>query len=141
MNIKDLVSGQGNVEITATVKEIEEEPKTINKFGRDIRLQNIIIEDDSGAIKLTLWNDDAGRFKVGDKIKLTNGYVKEFKDEKQLTTGKFGKITHAGKGDAKIPTDSSSTMEKPEEAAGISNTSNPDVEEEEVAEEIEEGLI
>ena len=51
-----------------------------------------IFEDDSGTIKLTLWNVDATKFKEGDKIKIINGYVSEFQGEKQLTSGKFGQI-------------------------------------------------
>ena len=91
VNISELNSGQGNVDVEGVIKEVGE-VRTFNKFGRELSVVNAILEDESGNIKLTLWNDDASRFKEGDKVKITNGYVNEFQGEKQLTSGKFGKI-------------------------------------------------
>jgi replication factor A1 len=91
MKISELNIGQGNVEVEGTVKEIGE-AKTFNKFGKDLSVANAMLEDDSGSIKLTLWNDDVDRFKDGDKLKVVNGYVNEFQGEKQLTSGKFGSL-------------------------------------------------
>ena len=91
MKISELNIGQGNVEVEGTVKEIGE-AKTFNKFGKDLSVANAMLEDDSGSIKLTLWNDDVTRFKDGDKLKVVNGYVNEFQGEKQLTSGKFGSL-------------------------------------------------
>ena len=91
MKISELNIGQGNVEVEGTIKEIDE-PKTFNKFGKDLSVANAMLEDDSGSIKLTLWNDDVTRFKNNDKLKVVNGYVNEFQGEKQLTSGKFGSL-------------------------------------------------
>lgn len=91
MKISDLKSGQGKVDITVTVKEIEE-PRTFEKFGRQITVANATVVDDSGEIKMSLWNNDIENVKVGSIVKVTNGYVNEFKGELQLTSGKFGKI-------------------------------------------------
>jgi len=93
--ISELKSGQGRVEIEAEVKSMEE-PRTFNKFGRELKVCNAIISDDSGEIKLTLWNEDIEKVKVGSKVKITNGYVNEFQGEKQLTAGKFGKLETVG---------------------------------------------
>jgi len=107
MKISELKIGQGNVDVEGTIKEIGE-TRTFNKFGRELSVANAILKDDSGSIKLTLWNDDVARFKDGDKIKLTNGYVNEFQGEKQLTSGKFGKIelVEKGSGQSKLTEDS-----------------------------------
>lgn len=91
MNISELRARQGSVNLEAVVKSIEE-PRAFNKFGRDLRVTNAIIEDDSGSIKLTLWNADIDNVHVGDTVRVTNGFVNEFKGENQLTTGKFGKL-------------------------------------------------
>jgi ssDNA-binding replication factor A large subunit len=91
MNINELTPRQGNVEVQGVITELEE-AKTFNKFGKTLTMVNAILEDSSGKVKLTLWNDDAVRFKSGDKVKIINGYVNEFQGEKQLTSGKFGKI-------------------------------------------------
>jgi ssDNA-binding replication factor A large subunit len=89
--ISELGPGQGNVEVEGAIKEVGE-PRTFNKFGRELSVSNAVLEDDSGTIKLSLWNEDATRFKVGDKVKVINGYVNEFQGEPQLTSGKFGSI-------------------------------------------------
>ncbi len=98
MEIKDLKTRQGNVEVQGVIKEIEE-PRIFNKFGRELKVANAILEDASGFVKLTLWNDDIDNFKIGDIIKIINGYVNEFQGEKQLTSGKFGKIEKIGEGE------------------------------------------
>ena len=91
MKISELTVRQGNVDVEGEITEVEE-PRNFNKFGRELRVANAILKDDSGTVKLTLWNDEVDKFKAGDKVKVTNGYVNEFQGEKQLTAGKFGKM-------------------------------------------------
>lgn len=95
MKISELTKNQGSVNIEGVIKELGEK-RTFNKYGRQLIVVNAILDDGSGTIKLTLWNDDADRFKEGDRVKVTNGYVSEFQGEKQLTSGKFGKIEKLG---------------------------------------------
>lgn len=95
MKIKELQPGQGSVNIKLTVKSLED-IKIINKYGRDLRLRNAVVTDGDDEIKLTLWNDDVDKVKIGSIVKITNGYVNEFQGQKQLTTGKFGKLTVEG---------------------------------------------
>ena len=96
--IKELTPRQGNVNVEGTITEIGE-TKSFNKFGRQLIVADAILKDSSGAIKLTLWNDDVKKYKPGDKVKIANGYVGEFQGEKQLTSGKYGKIEKVGEGE------------------------------------------
>ena len=91
MKISELRTGQGSVNIEAEVIEISE-AREFQKYGRTLRVATATIKDDSGTIKLSLWNADIERVKKGDTVKITNGYASEFQGEKQLTTGKFGKL-------------------------------------------------
>jgi len=91
MNIKDIKPNQGNITIEAEVLS-KQEQRSFNKFGKEGRVCNSIIADSSGEITLTLWNDDIEKVNVGDKIKLENGWCSEFKEQKQVSAGKFGKI-------------------------------------------------
>lgn len=100
MKISDLSVGQGNADIEAEVTDVTE-PREINKFGRSIRVATATIQDDSGTIKMSLWNQDIDRVAKGSRIKVTNGYVNEFQGEKQVTAGKFGKIEVVSEGEAK----------------------------------------
>jgi len=96
MEIKDLQPKQGDVEITAEVIE-KGDVRTFERFGKSGKVCNAKIKDASGEISLTLWNDDVDKVNVGDKIKLSKGFVNEWQGEKQLTTGKFGTIEVIGK--------------------------------------------
>jgi replication factor A1 len=91
MKIKELHVRQGKVDVEVEVVDVGE-VREFDKFGNKGRVVNATVKDDSGSIKLTLWNDDVDRIKVGDKIKIVNGYVSEFQGEKQLSAGRFGKI-------------------------------------------------
>ena len=91
MNIQEIKANQGNIILEAEVLS-KQEPRTFSKFGKEGRVCNAVIADASGDITLTLWNDDIDKIKVGDKIKLENGWCSEFKDQRQVSTGKFGKL-------------------------------------------------
>ena len=52
-----------------------------------------MIQDETGTIKLTLWNEQIDMVNVGDNVKIENGYVTSFKGENQLNIGKYGKLT------------------------------------------------
>jgi len=114
-NISELNAGQGNVNVEGIIKE-KAETRSMNKFGKELRVANAILEDSSGTIKLTLWNDDTARFKEGDRIKIQNGYVGEFQGEKQLTSGKFGSIEKLGSSDSDKSEDSKVAKPKKEKA-------------------------
>ncbi|MEK6887168.1 MAG: SOSS complex subunit B family protein [Nanoarchaeota archaeon] len=98
MEIKDLHARQGNVDLTAEVAD-KSASRTFDKFGKQGRVCNAKIKDGSGVtITLTLWNDEVDLVNIGDKIKITNGYVGEWQGELQLSAGKFGKIEVVEKG-------------------------------------------
>lgn len=91
IKISELKVNQGKVEIEATVVSVGE-LRTYNKFGKDLKVKEATVSDGSGEIKLSVWNEDTDKIEVGKKVKVTNGYVTEFKGEKQLSAGKFGKL-------------------------------------------------
>ncbi len=91
MEIKDLQANKGNIDVVVKVIA-KEEPRTFEKFGKAGRVCTVKVKDDSGEIKVTLWNEDVDKIGVGDKVHIQNGWCSEYKGEKQLSTGKFGKI-------------------------------------------------
>ncbi len=91
MEIKELKANSGNVDLVVTIVSMEE-PRTFEKFGKSGKVCNAKIKDNSGEVKMTLWNEDIESVKTGDKIHLQNGWCSEFKEELQVSSGKFGKI-------------------------------------------------
>jgi len=121
MEIKDLVPRQGKVDIEVEITE-KGEIREFEKFGKSGKVCNATVTDGSGTVALTLWNEDIDRIKVGDKVKIENGYVSEWQGEKQLSTGKFGKLEVVGSSsapssveDPSINSDQKPAMEKVEE--------------------------
>ena len=99
MKISEIQANQGSINVEGEVVEVGE-VREFEKFGRVLRVSNAVLKDDSGTIKLTLWNQEIEKVHKGDKVKVTNGYARSFKDEIQLTAGKFGKIEVVGKSEA-----------------------------------------
>lgn len=100
MQVKELKPRQGNVNIELEIEEIGE-VREFQKFGNVGRVANATAKDESGSIKVSLWNDDIDKVKAGDRIRITNGWVSEFQGEKQLSAGRLGKLEVIGKGELK----------------------------------------
>ncbi|MCX6777854.1 MAG: OB-fold nucleic acid binding domain-containing protein [Candidatus Micrarchaeota archaeon] len=95
MKISDLKPGTGNANIEGEITAVDEPRDVVTKFGKKTRVANAKIKDASGDITLTLWGDDIDKVSIGDTVQIENGWVSEFKSEKQISAGKYGKITVA----------------------------------------------
>jgi replication factor A1 len=89
MLIKDLEAKKGFDVIEADVISVAEARQV---KGGSLTIADAQIKDASGTVKLTLWNEDAGKVKVGDKIKVSKGWVSEFQGAISISTGKFGQL-------------------------------------------------
>jgi len=96
MEIASIQPRQGKLEIEGEITEVSE-PRPFNKFGKEGKVANAVLKDNSGSVKLTLWNEQADQVKVGDKIKISNGWSDEYMGELQVSTGRFGSLTVLGK--------------------------------------------
>lgn len=91
MEIKELSDKQSNITITG--KLTDKSPiREFSKMGDPGRVCIATIEDDSGKMALVLWNDEIDVAETGDNVKISDGYVKNYNGELQLTTGRDGKI-------------------------------------------------
>jgi len=94
MKIKELQTGMKRVEVEAQVIEKGNPRQVQSRFKEEtLNVADAIVQDDSGSVKLTLWNEQIDQVNVGDNIKIENGYVTSFRGEIQLNVGKFGKLT------------------------------------------------
>jgi len=82
------------VSIQARVAEKSDPREVMSKFkDQTYRVATAIIADETGTVKLTLWNDQIEMVNVNDTVKIENGYVTSFRGEIQLNAGKFGTLT------------------------------------------------
>ena len=94
LNIKELHDGMKRVNIQARVAEKSDTREVTSKFkDQTYRVATVTIADETGTVKLTLWNDQIEMVKVNDTVKIENGYVTSFRGEIQLNVGKFGILT------------------------------------------------
>lgn len=101
MKISELKPKVGGIELEFDV--IDKGPvREFNKFGKAGRVCNATVKDESGQVKLSLWNEDCDKINVGDKVKLTDGWTGEYQGEIQLSTGRAGKLEVIGKAEASI---------------------------------------
>jgi replication factor A1 len=89
--IKELQPRTGKVELVGQIISMEQ-PRAFNKFGKEGKVCNAKIKDDTGEVTLTLWNEQCDQVKVGDTVSIHNGWVSEYRGELQLSTGKFGQL-------------------------------------------------
>ena len=93
MKIKDLQDGMKRVSIEAKVTEKSDPREVMSRFkDQALKVANAVISDDTGTIKLTLWNEQIDQVNVDSIVKIENGYVTSFKGEIQLNIGKYGKL-------------------------------------------------
>jgi len=82
------------VNIEAKVMEKSDTREVVSRFkDQTYKVATALIADDTGTIKLTLWNEQIDRVNVNNTVKVENGYVTSFKGEIQLNTGKYGSLT------------------------------------------------
>jgi len=82
------------VNVEAKVMEKGNPREVMSRFKDETyRVADAVVEDETGSIKLTLWNEQIDQVNVNDKIKVENGYVTSFKGEIQLNVGRYGKLT------------------------------------------------
>ncbi|MGC8538379.1 MAG: DNA-binding protein [Candidatus Micrarchaeia archaeon] len=98
MKISDLKAGASNVTIDAVVVEKEDSREVVTKYGKKLTVAHVVLKDDTGSIGMSLWGDDIDKVDVGDKVRITNGYVSEFRGTPQMSTGKYGKLEVIEKG-------------------------------------------
>lgn len=112
MEIKDIKPNQGNIDLVLTITE-KGDVRTFQKYGKSGRVCTAQAKDDSGTIKLTLWNEDIDKVNAGDKIHLKNGWCSEYQGEKQLSTGRSGQIEILEK--ASVPPPAKEPKDSPDE--------------------------
>ena len=91
--IKDLKAGMKKVNLKTRVLEIPEPNKVYTRHGTMACVTNALVGDETGTIRMSLWNQQIDMVSEGDLIEIENGTVHRFRRERQLRIGKHGRIT------------------------------------------------
>ena len=87
MNIIELHDGSKKVDVTGQIIELGQ---TVD--GAGWTRADATLKDESGTIKLILWDRDNLEVSKGDVISIENGYVKSYQGTLQLSRGKYGTL-------------------------------------------------
>ena len=95
MEIKDLEINKKFNELIGIVESLGEPIE----MPSGSKVQEGVLSDPTGQVRLSLWDDQIGTLHLGDKINMVSGWCKEFPTDSgnlQVSSGKFGKIKILG---------------------------------------------
>ena len=91
--ISQLSYGMRRIDLTAKVVEVPAAIQVHTRFGTMASVSNIKISDETGSVRLSLWNDQIDNVHVGDVIEVKNCYIFKYKGEPQLRLGRKGTLS------------------------------------------------
>ncbi|MCD6481368.1 MAG: DNA-binding protein [Thermoplasmata archaeon] len=93
MKVSELKANKNVDEIVLKIVEKKEPREVFRRYGGTAKVCDLIGEDDEGGrVQITLWNDEIDMVEENDIIKITDGWVKEWNNQLQISTGRSGKI-------------------------------------------------
>jgi replication factor A1 len=91
MKINEIKYGLSEVSTEGKITG-KSEPRAVNtRYGRR-SVADITLEDETGTIKMSLWEAQIDRVNIGDKVSISGAYVTEFRNELQLNISRSGKL-------------------------------------------------
>jgi replication factor A1 len=91
--IQNLRHGMKKISIEAEVLETLEPQLVHTQYGNSATVTNAWIADETGKVKLCLWNEQANSITKGDTIQIRGASVNTYNGERQLRIGKTGVVT------------------------------------------------
>ena len=95
-SISDLRAGMSHVNLRAKILEVGEPRRVVTRYGNYANIAKALISDDTGTIKLCLWNEQINAVTVGETVQIENARTSTFRGEKQLTLGTKGGFSNEG---------------------------------------------
>jgi ssDNA-binding replication factor A large subunit len=81
-----------NATIEATISAISPVRQVSTSRGPS-EVADATLQDDTGTVIFTLWGDATTKYQVGQKVRITDGWVKEFRGKLQVSLGRSGSVT------------------------------------------------
>ncbi len=92
-HIRDLKCGMKQINIKARVVDVPKATLVFTRFGEYAHVSNAVIADETGTIKICLWNEKISEVAVDSVVQIENASVTRFRGENQLRLGKNGKLS------------------------------------------------
>jgi ssDNA-binding replication factor A large subunit len=93
MKVADLIANSNVDEIILKIIEKRDVREVQRRFGGTARVCDLVGEDTDGdTVQITLWNDEIDTVEENETIRIKDGWVKEWNNELQVSTGRSGII-------------------------------------------------
>ena len=92
--IKDLRTGMRHVSLKAKILEVAEPKHVVTRYGNHASFAKALVADESGTIKLCLWNGQIESVSAGDTVQIENAQVSTFRGERHMSLGKTGTVSN-----------------------------------------------
>jgi len=91
-SIRDVRVGMSHVNLKAKILEVAEPKCVVTRYGNNASVAKALIADETGKIKLCLWNGQINGVSVGDTVQIENAQASMFRGERFLSLGKKGTL-------------------------------------------------
>jgi ssDNA-binding replication factor A large subunit len=78
--------------IEAEVVQLEPAREVENRQGGKTKVRNGRLKDGTGEIALVLWGSEVELVNEGDRVRITEGWVKDYQGRPQISIGRSGKL-------------------------------------------------
>src|SRR5437899_5434168 len=93
MKAKDLRTESKVDTIDLTIREKGAAREFSSRSGSSGKVCDAKAVDDEGTeVSVSLWNDEIERVQANDRIRITNGWAREWRGNLQVSAGKYGKL-------------------------------------------------
>jgi len=93
MKVKDLRPESKVDTIDLTIREKGPAREFTSRGGSTGKVCDAKAADEDGdEVSISLWNDEIERVQADDRIRITNGWVREWRGNMQVSAGRFGKL-------------------------------------------------
>jgi replication factor A1 len=91
MKIEEIKSGMNGISVEGKIIDISEPRRVQTRYGQR-SVADATLEDETGTIKLSLWEEKITAVSIGDKVKISSAYVTEFRNQLQLNIPRSGQL-------------------------------------------------
>ena len=90
--IKGLKTGMKRINVKARVLAISRPDLALTRYNDYVKFTNVTLTDETGTVKLTLWNDRINSLSINDMVEIENASVTAYKGETQLRIRRHSKL-------------------------------------------------
>ena len=78
--------------IEAIVAKLEPPREIEQRSGGKTKVRNGVLQDGTGEVSIVLWGNEVELVAEGDKIRIVEGWVKEYKGRPEISLGRTGRV-------------------------------------------------